>query len=158
MILNSQDFGQRGHRSWLFQANPEIYRIADSLVLENQEYWNLRQYWTEVSIGDKVYIWMSGSAAGIYMIGRVISSPILTMDSDRGKQYWLSSRERVTSRQRVLISYEQSLVERPLLRDYLRHDSVLQGMGVIVSPRGTNFPISLDQELRLCEWIVGDGK
>lgn len=155
MSLDSTVFGERGRRSWVFQANPEIYRIAESLVLEKQEYWNLRQHWTEVSTGDKVYIWLSGKDAGVYMVGRVISEPVLMTDSDKGQRYWLSSRERRTSRQRVLVSYERSLQGRPLFRDYIRHDPILQELGVIVYPRGTNFPVSIEQEVQLQRWING---
>jgi hypothetical protein len=60
-------------QTWIFQANPERYRILESLSAQHVELWNLRQHAHDVHAGDRVLIWLSGQDAGIYAIGTVLS-------------------------------------------------------------------------------------
>lgn len=140
-------------RSWIFQANPNIYRIEESLAVERLELWNLRQHVKQIKKGDTVFIWISGTNAGIYAIGTVISEPEMRMDSEVGKSYWTSSRDGSRIYPRVWIRYDRVLLDHPLYRDFLKCDPILDSLQVIQSPRGTNFSVTENQRKALDIWL-----
>ena len=154
MTIIDHIHGSRGSRNWIFQANPDRYRIETSLSVEKEELWNLMQHRTEISVGDHVFIWISGPNAGIYMEGRVVTNPELMVDSERGKKYWTNGADGHAERPRVTIRYTRSFLERPLFKDFLRQDPILENLTIIRSPRGTNFPITLEERRALAEWIT----
>src|SRR5665648_774097 len=55
MTIIDHIHGSRGFRNWIFQANPDRYRIETSLSVEQEELWNLMQHRTEISVGDHVF-------------------------------------------------------------------------------------------------------
>jgi predicted RNA-binding protein with PUA-like domain len=140
-------------RAWVFQANPEKYDILTSLQQETREYWNLRQHWRDVKIGDGVYIWLSGPDAGIYATGVVLNQPELRPDSAKGQTYWNPSSEGRKERKRVLVEYRRRFISRPLFRRFLVHDPDLSQMPIIVNPRGTNFALSTLERDLLEGWL-----
>lgn len=145
-----------GGRHWLFQANPERYRIRQSLKLETDEWWNLNQHADKVKVGDSVAIWLSGSEAGIYAVGRVIEGPETRPDSIRGQGYWEDIAEGLKLKPRVRVRYDQVFSHRPLLKVFLEADPDLWDLQVIRAPRGTNFPIRPEEWQALQSWIDDD--
>lgn len=145
--------GEDRVRYWIFQANPIRYRIHESLVHEREEWWNLNQHGTEVRVGDRVAIWISGSESGIYAMGTVVEGPIQRPDSISGQNYWQDAREGRKVKSRVRVRYEKVLLERPLLKVLLEADPELWDLGVIRAPRGTNFPMRKEEWWALQNWI-----
>ena len=141
--------------TWIFQANPDQYRIEDSLQFEDEELWNLRQHASEVSTGDRVLVWISGANAGIYAIGTVTTEPHERPDSATGQQYWKDELSGKKPMPRVLVRYDRVL-EKPLLKDYLRCDPVLEKMRIITMPRATNFPVSKKEWRAIEAWLNED--
>ncbi len=146
------------NRYWLFQANPARYRIHDSLFQEVDEWWNLNQHATEVSVGDYVAIWMSGTEAGIYALGRVVEGPILRPDSVRGQGYWQDVKEGLKPKPRVRVRYDRVLTDRPLLKVFLEAAPELWDLTIIRAPRGTNFSLVPAEWNALLNWFDGDGE
>lgn len=145
---------QRKCRTWIFQADPNRYRIEESLQLEKQEYWNLNQHAKEIHAGDRVLIWMCGKQAGIYAIGTILNEPIKMSDSARGLEYWRSQREGRRVKPRVLVRYDTILKDKPLLRVYLRCDPDLWGLKILRCAMGTNFTVEDDEWKALQEnWL-----
>lgn len=142
-----------GSRSWIFQANPDRYRIHESLRRENEEWWNLNQHATKVAAGDRVLIWICGNRAGIYALGTVTSEPVKTADSLVGQNYWLDPVSGTRVKARVRVRYDQVLLDRPLLKPYLEADPSLWNLQILRSPRGTNFQVSAEEWLAIQEWI-----
>jgi EVE domain len=140
-------------RTWIFQANPLLYRIEESLRVEQKEKWNLRQHQRDVQIGDRVLLWMAGKRAGIYATGVVMTSPIIESDSPKGIGYWNDKRQGYRPIARVLVQYERVLLDRPLLRDFLRCDPALWNMKILRSPRGTNFGVTEEEWLAIQAWL-----
>lgn len=62
-------------RTWIFQGNPDKYRLENALQNEKEEWWNLNQHAKSVRTGDRALIWISGEKAGIYAIGSVLTDP-----------------------------------------------------------------------------------
>ncbi len=146
--------GDEEHPSvWIFQGSPDQYRLTDSLAVENEEYWNLRQHATAVRRGDRVLIWISGAEAGIYALGTVVSDPVLRPDSAAGLTYWAAPTEGTRPRPRVLVRYDRVMLDRPLLKEFLVTDPVLSELRILRNPRGTNFPVTAEEWAALEAWL-----
>lgn len=61
--------------TWIFQANPEQYRIDDALGQLSVIDWRVPQHTGEIRPGDEVLIWRAGRHAGAVGVGRVTSYP-----------------------------------------------------------------------------------
>src|SRR4051812_2923132 len=94
---------QLHRRTWIFQANPQKYRIFDSLQSVQEEWWTLNQFTREVHVGDRVLIWVSGKNAGIYAIGTVVEEPIVRPDSVEELIRWVDRAEGLQEKPRVLV-------------------------------------------------------
>jgi hypothetical protein len=140
-------------RTWIFQANPVLYRISESLRVEQEEKWNLRQHQRLVQVGDRVLIWIAGKRAGIYAVGMVKTPPVVESDSPKGVGYWNDKRQGYRPIARVWIRYDQVFLTRPLLRDFLRCDPDLWNLKILRNPRGTNFAVSEDEWLAIKTWL-----
>lgn len=140
-------------RNWLFQANPDRYRIVDSLRIEPDEWWNLNQHASEVSVGDNVAIWLSGENAGLYALGSVAEGPIKMADSERGQSYWKLEEDGKKVKPRVRVTYHRVITDRPLLKTFLLLSPEFRNLRVIRSPRGTNFVLDDVEWSALVEWI-----
>jgi hypothetical protein len=140
-------------RTWIFQANPKMYHIDESLRVEAEEYWNLRQNSKKVSVGDRVLIWISGDDAGIYAFGHVKTVPILMPDSATGISYWYDEREGRQPRPRVLVRYDRVWLDRPLRKVFLQNDPDFWDHQIIRFPVGTNFAVSETEWQALRVWL-----
>ena len=148
-----QDTPTSGPRYWLFQANPRRYRIIESLRTESEEWWNLNQHADDVRVGDRVLIWISGSEAGVYAVGTVVTPPIVTPDSTTGQAYWLAPEQGKQAKPRVRVRYDRVLLDRPLLKAYLEADPNLWSLRILQFPRGTNFPVDFEEWGAIQEWL-----
>ncbi len=144
---------EASRKTWIFQANPNLYSVNESLKLESQELWNLRQYAKVIKIGDRVLIWISGSEAGIYAVGTVMTAPMVMSDSEKGQEYWIDKPRGRQPAPRVQVRYEQRLVDRPLRKTYLEWDPELSNLSIIRYPRGTNFPVTQPEWLAIKKWL-----
>jgi predicted RNA-binding protein with PUA-like domain len=135
---------------WIFQANPDRYRLIDALRATSEgdeKLWQVNQHKTEIHIGDSAAIWQSGRAAGIYAIAEVTSEPeMLPADGD---PYWVDERERVTPHLRVRLRIRRLLLERPLPRGYLREDPKLRELSILRQAQGTNFLVTEEEWERI---------
>ena len=140
-------------RTWLFQGNPQKYRLSDSLADESEELWNLNQYAHSIQKEDRVLIWISGDNAGIYAIGTVISDPILTSDTPSGMEYWMTPSEGAKVKPRVRVRYDQLLLEQPLTKAFLATDEILCELRILKCAMGTNFPVTEEQWNAIDAWV-----
>ena len=142
-----------GHKVWIFQANPNKYRIEEALRDKSEDYWNLRQHAAAVHIGDRVLIWVSGDEAGIYALGTVMTEPAIRADAPEAGPYWRPPESGVRPRPRVLVRFDNTFLDQPLKKTFLLTDPILQGLRVISFPRATNFPVSDEQWQALQQWL-----
>lgn len=154
--MNSAEIGnqqQTPPKAWIFQANPNKYKILDTLQTQTQEYWNLNQHAKNIGVSDRVLIWIAGEEAGIYAFGTVLTSPVVMPDSSAGMPNWYVPSDGAKPKPRVLVRYDKMLLDHPLKKAFLLTDPVLSGLAVIRFPRGTNFPVTQEQWLALLEWL-----
>ena len=140
---------------WLFQANPTKYRILEALEEKDADYWNLNQHAAQVSVGDRVLIWVCGDAAGIYAVGTVTTIPTVMPDTPEGEPFWRPPSSGSQPRPRVLVRFDQKLLDQPLRKAFLQTDLVLAGLRVLHQPRATNFVVTQEQWEALQPWLQG---
>lgn len=150
---DSDSDGNSEPKTWIFQANPEKYRIMDSLRVEDEEYWNLNQNSNNVRRGDRVLLWVSGANAGIYAVGTVVSDPSIMPDSPTGQTYWVRQEEGRRPKPRVQVRYDRLLLERPLSKEFLQADPDLWNLSILRSPMGTNFPVTQREWIYLRNYL-----
>jgi len=138
--------------TWIFQANPAHYDIAASLTRERTEFWNCIQHAGKIRAGDRVLIWISGRQAGIYALGEILTNPEDRVDSETGQRYWKSGGGHQV-RPRVQVRYQRTLLDRPLLKQYLLWDPALGALNIINQPRGTNFAVTPAEWTALQVWL-----
>ncbi|WP_201769180.1 EVE domain-containing protein [Aphanizomenon flos-aquae] len=144
---NSQ--GKKVMAYWLFQGNPKYYRIMDGIRNFKQMLWSVTRYAKDMVSGDGVLIWVSGEQAGIYAIAEILESPknVATLP-DIG--YWIDT-SRAINRTCVKIRFTSKLLDKPLLRENLKQDAMLQHLMVIRVPNGTNYKVTPEEWQRVHE-------
>jgi len=62
--------------AWVFQGNPTRFDIDDYLArFATMIYWHTPRYGKEIRIGDRAFIWRSGTHAGAIAIGSIVEEP-----------------------------------------------------------------------------------
>ena len=75
--------------TWIFQGNPDRFDVdglLNSLSPGDSYDWTLSRYRTEVSVGDRVLIWKSGSEAGVYALARIEGKPFERTEAENFTQ------------------------------------------------------------------------
>jgi N4-bis(aminopropyl)spermidine synthase len=143
--------------TWIFQANPKYYDILKSIENEHWELWGCTSYRDKIKSGDRVLIWVSGKEAGIYAIGQVLKDPHERPDTVAGLNYWIRLERGLEQKCRVVIRYEQRLLDRPLLRRHLAYDERLGSLSIFKNARGTNFKVLPAEWEAIASWLQMEG-
>ena len=138
---------------WLFQANPSIYAIDQALSESTELTWVVRQYTNEVRKGDRVYLWRSGSEAGVVATATVESEPAV-LPGDAGDPYLLKPASLSKAEPRVVLRIE-SVLPAPIRRSELLDHAVLNALGVIKFANATNFKVTKEQDEALRTLVSG---
>jgi len=64
-----------GKNFWIFQANPEYYDLEGALKNCEEINWGISQHQEKIKKGDEVFLWLSGTNAGIYAVAEVLTDP-----------------------------------------------------------------------------------
>ena len=130
---------------WMFQANPKRYDLVAEAAKRFSDDWSMNQHRDKVGVGDRIFFFLSGPKAGIYVIGRVVS-PVYeaTVPDDFGR--W-----------KVDVEYE-ALVEPPILRPELMDDPTLATYRPFAGLLRTNFAMDPAIGDRLDELLAGRTK
>lgn len=110
----------------MFQANPKRYDLMGRVAARFDDNWSMNQHRDLVSVGDRIYFFISGAAAGIYVVGRVVG-PVLEAEVPNEFGKW-----------KVDVEYEAT-VAPPLLRPELLSDPVLGSWAPFKGQLRTNF-------------------
>jgi EVE domain len=128
---------------WLFQANPKYSNILKAIQELDGIYWLVTRYDKEITPDDRVLIWIAGKQAGIYAIAEVAAAPQF-MDEPPDIDIWTMP-IRAKARFYAPVTFQQKLLDTPLLKSVLLYDRVLYEMEVIRRPHNTNFRLSEEQ-------------
>ena len=136
---------------WIFQGTPQRYDIMNALAhekLSNETHWLVNQHRREILKGDIGMIWMSGKEAGIYAITEIITDPKMMAEGEAEKEHWLDSEDAEGERVRVKMKIIKSMLACPLMKETLRSNG-LGDISILKQPRGTNFPITPEQWIKI---------
>ncbi|MCX5857746.1 MAG: EVE domain-containing protein [Deltaproteobacteria bacterium] len=136
---------------WIFQANPQRYDILNALAddeIGNFMHWEVNQHRSEITKGHIGIIWLSGKEAGIYAITEILINPQIMGEPEVEKRYWVDDADKVGERLRVKMKIVKNLLHSPLLKETIRANG-LHNLSILKQPRGTNFPVTSDEWLKI---------
>lgn len=123
---------------WVFQANPtKVYRIIDALKAGLLKSWMVNQYKNEIQTGDKVILWVSGEAAGIYALATV-TSPVHNAVVEEEENEYFIDQSKIGEGSRVELRLDYNLVDKPLIKEQVLATPQLSDLKQ--GTQGTNFP------------------
>jgi 5-methylcytosine-specific restriction endonuclease McrA len=144
-------------RTWIFQSNPDRFNIDSYLAARPAEFlWLVTRYESEISIGDRVYLWRnqgaSGAIAGVVAEGIVTAPPALRTQDAESLRHWRGERDRNDDEPRIRAGMRLVKVANTrevLRRDWCLNDPILRGLPNLQMQAGTNYPVTDEQALRL---------
>lgn len=134
---------------WLFQAK-DAYKLTEKVPprLGRGDSWLAKRYRDDMEVGDKVILWQSGPAAGVYAFGELASTPYEQPSDENGDDVeW-----------RVDIRYSE-LLEHPLFKHELAEQPELQDLLVVRQPFAANpFRVQTEEWETIQELIAEKGR
>ena len=129
---------------WIFQANPNEYRVLDALAAGVIRSWHVKQHATAIRSGDTVFIWKAGQDAGVYALAAVTGEPRLMRPTDEEiALYAPEFRELLRQEDQLRAPLRVDLVlSAPISRTELRGHPVMRELSILRMPRGTNFAVT----------------
>lgn len=103
---------------WIFQGNPKIYNVIDSLKAGALKSWSVSTHKAKIKEGDKVILWVTGDDSGCYALCRV-SSGVMKRKDDEIEQEFYTDKSTNDIHDRVALEIELNLAEEPLLKKEL---------------------------------------
>ncbi len=119
---------------WLFQSNPEIFRLIDALRAEALESFAITAHKQDIKKGDKVILWQSGKNAGCYALA-TISSDVEEQDISEAERAFFNRLPEEKMRVRLLVEY--NFWNKPISWELLQGNPAFEGFNAGLP--GTNF-------------------
>jgi EVE domain/HNH endonuclease len=137
---------------WVFQGNPEKFDVNDYLARYPELiYWRTPRHAKEIAVGDRAFLWRSGTEAGAIAIGTVVEPPTrgsaVRHPEALGNDLWRSEEPDPEEAKtgihldEVRLSVEDGYVPRGAAKD----DPDLGKATIITMPNGTVFPLDHPQ-------------
>ena len=147
--------GESEKNYWIFQANPERYRINEALCDNNiglEMHWLVKQYKDDIKCGDIALIWKCGNNSGIYAITEIVSNPCLLDEPNAEKQYWIQENDKKDPKCRVKFKILKNLLNNPILKTTIKSTNGLENLSILHKYfRVTNSPVTQ------AEWQIIQG-
>jgi hypothetical protein len=142
------------HRTWIFQANPEVFDIDGAIAALSELNWLINQHREAIRRGDKVFLWRSGPDAGIVAVATVMCDPMLLPESDPEQLYHRQPSKFAGEQLRVRLQIDWKLGSL-LSRNQLISDPRFKDLSILKSPMGRNFPVSPEEAAVITALIDG---
>ena len=143
-------------QTWIFQGNPDEFDIDGYLSSRPaQVVWLVNRYASDVTIGDRVYLWrnqgQTRAVAGVVAEGIVIEPPALRPEDPEGVAFWRTQSPRGTSAQvrAVLRLVRVASTREVIRRDWCTNDPILKDLPNLKMQAGTNYKIDRREAMRL---------
>ena len=141
-------------KTWIFQGNPDKFRIDDYLRKSREIYWSVTipKHQSEISVGDEVYIWRAkgsrNAISGIVALG-VINEESKPRENILNKlnlydELWVESSNEASNIKAGIAIKEIRLspLEGMLTSDELKKDPNISKMQILTARVGSNFLLS----------------
>lgn len=124
---------------WIFQGNPKTFDFKTALKKEVLIDWTVSTHKDKIKIGDKVILWIGGSAAGCYALAEITSEPHKNITS-LNDHLWKNEDSSVL---KAGIKITHNLVDNPILKAAVKSNDKLKNLKV--GNQGTNFSATKDE-------------
>jgi len=128
--------------AWIFQANPDTFDVRGSLDgREGQECtWTVNQYVEDIDVGDRVYLWESGSEGGI--VGTAyVTEPVRKRAAFDWEKRFAGEEDFLEGDKKRVVLHIERAVDPPLRRNDLAEKPELQDLSILQFANATNFPV-----------------
>jgi hypothetical protein len=136
------DAKQAFPRTWIFQSNPEYYRIIEALQTLDKMTFLVSRYKDEVNVGDSVLVWVSGKHAGIYAQATVTEGVAMRVSTGTDADFWVDTEGAAEPRPRAVLSLNRKFLANFVPRTEIAGKPGLQNLMILRQPNGTNFSVS----------------
>lgn len=155
-VVNAKDWdgdeGQAERRYWIFQANPRYFDLAGALSELSQIRFLTQQNSSKIHEGDVVFLWESGKNAGVVAVGTIVADPSVLQEQEEAIRFVKDPKKFSGGHLRVPVHIDQVLSKR-IKRNLLLVHPVLGSLGVLRSPRGTNYAMTKSQVKAMIELV-----
>lgn len=150
-------------RHWIFQGNPDHFRIDDYLPSRTEVLWSVRQthFADQMQPGDEVFIWRSAGSdssqpAGVVAQGHVLEIP--RVQSDDWPDGWIVEPPADELRVRLRVIHRAEHKKQVVKREWMKEDPVLRDLRILKKPSQTNYQITSREAQRLSLLIRNTGR
>lgn len=138
-------------KTWIFQANPKVFRIKEALQHIARLRWTIRKYPDKIKQGDRVFFWMSGAEAGCLGRGVIRTDPQEMEELPEERQFHTDP-DKIAGASTLRVEIEIThRIEPPISREILLGHSVLKNMTVLKAPQGSHFLLTEHEAIVLEE-------
>lgn len=141
-------------RAWVFQANPQYFRLSAALSELQEIVFLVNQFRTDIRIGDRVYFWEAGPEAGLVGVGTVLAEPKEMPDNQESSRYYVDKSKFEGEKVRTTVRVDRFL-SPPIPRAVFLNHPVLRDMTVLTARIGTNFRLTPQQAEAIAQLVEG---
>ena len=131
-------------RWWIFQASPAYYNLPLALKELRSMSWEVKQHAGEIKSGHRVFLWESGSQAGLVALATIKSDPASMPMPSSEAPYATDAARFASPELRVQLHVDEVLPTRLLRRDLLNLPG-LRELSILRGPQGTNFRVQQEE-------------
>lgn len=82
--------------SWIFQGNPNTYRVRDAIARLTTINWSVKAHASEMNVGDTVYLWESGALGGLVGQTTIVAGVADRQEPPEEGEFWVTPTEQTT--------------------------------------------------------------
>jgi 5-methylcytosine-specific restriction enzyme B len=145
---------EQGSHVWIFQANPEFYKIREAVRSLSEQTWLVAQHRDRIRPGDRVFLWESGPDGGIVGRATVQNLPQALPNPEIERPFVVDPSKFEGVRPRVVLR-DVDPIDPPLSRDTIRAQNGLTRLRIFRQPQGTNYPVTDEEAAALDALLAG---
>lgn len=141
-----------GNKTWIFQANPEIFDIRAALRQLTRTTWLVTRFKDEMRLGDRVYIWESGPEGGVVGVAEIAELPAIGLALEEEKPFTKEAEKFSGEHLRATLKVLRR-VDPTVTRGDLQARPELKDLSIFRLANATNFRVTED-EARVLDKII----
>jgi hypothetical protein len=154
VVLESKgSTAQTLRRTWIFQANPNIFDLEGAAAALAEMNWGVNQHRDAVRKNDQVFLWQSGQNAGIVALATVLTDPTEVPQDPAEKPLIRRAGEFEGSQLCVRLRVDRKL-NAVLPRSKLMADPRIENVSILRASQGTNFPVTPHEAEAISQMIA----
>ncbi|WP_185957205.1 EVE domain-containing protein [Gracilimonas mengyeensis] len=127
---------------WLFQGNPSVFDIEQSLKDGALSSWRVNAHKDKIRPGDKVILWVSGNKRGCYALGEV-ESEVQENTAKEDELPYYKEHDKENGFDQVELKITHNLANNPITYDQIKNVPELADLKI--GNQGTNFSATKEE-------------